>query len=162
MSPDLRRLRIGEVLLALAGVVLLVAVFLPWYEPSLTGWEALGVIDVILALVAACAISVTVATAFFRVAAVPIALDAVATWLGLVALVLVLIRVIDLPDGATGREPGLWLALAGAAGIFAGGALAMRDERLSPEGRYTDATGRPIPKPPDTEPLPAPPPGAAS
>jgi hypothetical protein len=93
---------------------------------------------------------------------VPIALDAIITWLGLLVLLLVLVRVLDLPDGATGREAGLWLALAGAAGIFAGGALAMRDERLSPEGRYTDATGRPIPKPPGTEPLPAPPPGAAS
>ena len=57
------------------------------------------------------------------------------------ALVLVLVRVLDLPDGATGREPGLWLALAGAAGIFAGGGVSMRDERLSPEGSYTDATG---------------------
>ena len=46
---------------------------------SLTGWEALGVNDVILALIAACAISVTVATAFMRVAAVPIALDAIVT-----------------------------------------------------------------------------------
>ena len=34
----------------------------------------------------------------------------------------------------------------------------MRDERLSPAGRYTDATGRPVPKPPEIEPLPAPPP----
>ena len=38
----------------------------------------------------------------------------------------------------------------------------MRDERLSPAGSYTDATGRPVPKPPEIEPLPAPPPGAAS
>ena len=159
---DLRRLRVGEVVLALAGVVLLASLFLPWYEPSLTGWEALGVIDVIVALVAASAISVAVATAFFRVAAVPIALDAIITWLGLLVLLLVLVRVLDLPDGATGREPGLWLALTAAAGIFAGGAVAMRDERLSLEGPYTDPTGRPVPKPPDVEPLPAPPPGAAS
>jgi hypothetical protein len=78
------------------------------------------------------------------------------------ALVLVLVRVLDLPDGATAREVGLWLALAGAAGIFAGGAVAMRDERLSPEGHYTDATGRPVPKPPDVEPLPAPPRSSAT
>ena len=162
LSMDVRRLRAGEVLLALSGIALLVALFLPWYEPSLTGWEALGVVDVILALVAACAVSVTVATTVFRVAAVPIALDAIITLFGLVALVLVLIRVLDVPDGAGGREAGLWVALAAAAGVAASGALSMRDERLSPPGSYTDATGRPVPKPPEVEPLPAPPRGSAT
>lgn len=173
---DLRRLRAGEVLLAASGVALFVALFLPWYETGiegayfnrsvgsvdlqLTGWEALGVIDVVLALLAACALSVAVVTAVQRVAAVPIALDAMATLLGLVALVLVAVRVLDLPDGATGREAGLWLALGGAAGILVGGPVAMRDERLSPEGRYTDATGRPVPKPPEIEARPAPPRGS--
>jgi hypothetical protein len=159
---DPRRLRIGEVLLALAGILLLVALFLPWYEPSVSGWEALAVIDVILALVAACAVSVTVATAFYRVAAVPIALDAMITIFGLVALILMLVRVIDLPDAATGREAGLWVALVAVAGIVASGAIAMRDERLSPPGRYTDATGRPAPRPPNVEPRPAPPRSSAT
>ncbi len=154
-------------MLAAAGVALLVSLFLPWYgesggSGSLSGWEALAVNDVILALIAACAISVTVATTIMRVAAVPIALDAIAALFGLLALLLVLIRVLDLPDGAAGREVGLWIALAGAAGVFVGGGLSMRDERLSPAGSYTDATGRPVPKPPEIEPFPAPPPGAAS
>ncbi len=163
---DLRRLRVGEIVLAAGGAVLIVSLFLPWYDTagdaSASGFEALGAIDVILALVAACAISVTVATTVMRVAAVPIALDALATLLGLPALVLVLVRVLDLPEVATGREFGVWVALAGAAGIVVGGALAMRDERLSPPGRYVDATGRPVPKPPEIEALPAPPPGSAS
>jgi hypothetical protein len=159
---DPRRLRVGEVLLALSGIVLLVALFLPWYGPDLSGWEALGVIDVILALVAACAISVSAATAFFRVAAVPIALDALITLLGLVALVLALFRVLDLPDGATGREAGLWTALAAAAGVVVAGALSMRDERPAAPGKYNDATGRPVPRPPEPEPLPAPPRGTTS
>ena len=47
---DLRRLRAGELLLALAGVALLAALFLPWYGDeasgnTLTGWEALQVRD---------------------------------------------------------------------------------------------------------------------
>jgi hypothetical protein len=159
---DARRLRVGEIVLAAAGVALLVSLFLDWYGGTGTGWESLRVIDLILALIAACAVSVTVATAAMRAAAVPIALDGIITLLGLIALVLVLIRVIDLPDGATGRDAGLWIALAAAAGIVAGGALAMRDERLSPPGRYTDATGRPVPKPPEIEPLPAPPRGSPS
>ncbi|MBN1528184.1 MAG: hypothetical protein JW895_03935 [Thermoleophilaceae bacterium] len=159
---DPRRLRLGEVLLAASGVALLVALFLPWYGPDLTGWEALGVVDVILALVAACAISVTLATAFFRVAAVPIALDALVTLFGLVALLLMLFRVLDVPGEASGREAGLWVALAAAAGVVVSGCLAMRDERLAAPGRYNDATGRPVPKPPDPEPLRAPPPGTTS
>jgi hypothetical protein len=151
-----------------AALALIVSLFLPWYgasgtaDDTLTAWDALGVIDVILALIAAFAISVTIAAAVMRVAAVPIALEAIATLFGLVALLLVLIRVLDLPDGATGREAGVWIALVGAAGIFAGAGVAMRDERLSPAGRHTDATGRPVPKPPEIEPMPAPPPGAAS
>jgi len=154
--------------LAAGGAALIVSLFLPWYERaggaagSLSGWEALGVIDVILALIAACAVSVTIATAVMRVAAVPIALDALATWLAILAVVLVLIRVLDLPDGAAGRDLGLWLALAAAAGILVGSAVSMRDERLSPPGRYTDASGRPVPKPAEIEPLPAPPRGSAS
>jgi hypothetical protein len=165
---DLRRLRTGEIALAAAGLALMVSLFLPWYETSagaggsLSGWEALGVIDVVLALVAACAVSVTIATAVMRVAAVPIALEALATLMGLLGLLLVVIRVLDLPDGAGGRDAGLWLALAGAAGILVSAAVSMRDERLSPAGRYTDASGLPVPKPPEIEPLPAPPRGTAS
>ena len=155
-------------MLAAAGLGLMVSLFLPWYGSSagaggtLSAWEALGVIDVVLALIAACAVLVTIATTVMRVAAVPIALDALATLLGLLALLLVLIRVLDLPDGAAGRDAGVWLALAGAAGIFVGGGVSMRDERLSPAGRYTDASGLPVPKPPEIEPLPAPPRGTAS
>ncbi len=48
-------------------------------------------------------------------AAGPIALDALVTLLGLIGLVLMLFRVLSLPDEATGREIGLWLALAGTA-----------------------------------------------
>jgi hypothetical protein len=158
---DVRRLRLGEVLLAVSGAVLFAALFLPWYGPSLSGWEALGVIDVILALVAACAVSVTVSTAFFKVAAMPIALDALVTLIGLIGLLLMLFRVLDLPDGASGREAGLWVALAATAGVVVAGCLSMRDERLAAPGKYNDATGRPIPRPPDPEPLPVPPRGTS-
>jgi hypothetical protein len=41
----------------------------------------------------------------------------------------VLFRVLDLPDGASGREWALWLGLAGAVGIVAGAVIAMREER---------------------------------
>jgi hypothetical protein len=159
---DLRRLRAGEVLLSVAGAALLAALFLPWYGSestggTLTGWEAFSVLDLVLVLAAAAALSVGVVTASQRVPAVPIALDALVKLVGLVALVLVALRAVFLPDGAEGREAGLWIALAGAAGIVVSGAVAMRDERLSPPERPTDVTGRPIPDRPVLEPRPAPP-----
>jgi hypothetical protein len=159
---DLRRLRAGEILLALSGLLLLVSLFLPWYETAgeeLSGWDALGVVDVLLALIALSAISVLVATAWMRVAAVPIALDALVTLMGLIGLVLMAFRVLSLPDDATGREIGLWLALAGTLGIVVSATISMRDERLSPAGSYTDATGRPVAAPPEIQLLPAPPRG---
>jgi hypothetical protein len=153
---DLRRLRAGEWIAALSGVALLLSLFLPWYGDGASGWEALAVIDIALALVAAFAVGLFLITASQPVPAVPIALSAVVTLAGLIGLVLVLIRLAFLPGAAEGREWGLWLGLAGAIGIAAGGWLAVRDERASPLGRHTDLTGRPVPPPPETEPLPAP------
>jgi hypothetical protein len=157
---DLRRLRAGEWVAALSGIVLLVSLFLPWYGAGeggeASGWEALAAIDIVLALVAAFGVSLLVITASQRVPAVPIALSAVVTSAGLIGLVLALIRLASVPDGLDGREPGVWLGLLGTIGIVAGGWLAMRDERLSPEGRHTDLTGRPTQAPPEVERIPAP------
>jgi hypothetical protein len=156
---DLRRLRAGEWIAALSGVVLLVSLFLPWYgvgRDDASGWEALAAVDIALALVAAFAVSLLVVTAAQPVPAVPVALSAILTPVGLIGVVLVLIRLANLPDGFDGRELGVWLGLAGAIGTVAGGAVAMSDERPSPEGSHTDLTGRPAPPPPEIEPLQAP------
>ena len=157
---DLRRLRAGEWVAALSGVVLFVSLFLPWYGAGADGdasaWEALAAVDIALALVAAFGVGLLVITASQRVPAVPIALSAVVTFAGLIGVVLALIRLASVPDGLDGREPGVWLGLVGTIGIVAGSWLAMHDERLSPEGRHTDLTGRPTSPPPEIERIPAP------
>jgi hypothetical protein len=157
---DLRRLRSGEWIAALSGVVLLVSLFLPWYGAGpagdASGWEALAAVDIALALVAAFAVSLLLVTASQRVPAVPIALAAIVTLVGLIGVVLVLIRLANVPDGLEGRELGVWTGLLAAVGIVGGGCLSMRDERLSPEGAHTDLTGRPAPAPPEIERIPAP------
>ena len=66
-------------------------------------------------------------------------------------MVLVLIRVLNLPGEADGREVGLWLGLIATLGIIAGGLVGMRDERRSPQGRHTDVTGVPVSSPREIE-----------
>lgn len=154
---DLRRLRAGEWVAAASGVALLVSLFLPWYGPgNASGWESLAAIDILLAFVAAAGVLLAIATATQDVPAVPIALSALVAFAGLAGVLLVLFRVIDLPGATTGREWALWLGLAGAGGIAVGGAVAMRDERLSPPGGHTDLTGKPVPPPPELDAISAP------
>lgn len=149
---------------AVAGVILLAALFQPWYgTPNATAWEAFSVIDLVLAAVAVFAIALLFVTAAQKVPTVPIALDAALALAGLLALVLVLLRVASLPDGADSREWGLWQGLIGVLGINVAAWVAMRDQRLSQPGRQTDLSGKPIAEPQDVELLPAPDPrGTAS
>ncbi len=157
---DLRRLGRGEWTASVAGIALLVSLFSPWYEgggEDLSAWRTLAVIDVLLALIAAFAVLVWIVTATQRVAALPLILDGLLTFAGLLGVALVLIRVLALPDAASGRGWALWLGLAGTLGIVVGALLAMRDERLSKPGRPTDATGRPTPPPEPLPTIPAPP-----
>jgi hypothetical protein len=159
---DLRRLRVGEWIAALAGLGLLVSLFLPWYgEPDATAWEALAVNDLLLAVIALFAVALLFVTAMQPVPAVPIFQDALVALAGLVASVLVLFRVGFLPEGADSREAGLWLGLVAALGVAAGGWVSMRDQRLSRPGRPTDLSGRPVAEPAEVEVLPPPGPRSA-
>jgi hypothetical protein len=159
---DLRRLRVGEWVLALSGVALLVSLFLPWYErgeSGVSGWESFAVIDVLLAAVAAFALVAVVTAATQPTTALPISFESLTVIFGLVASVLALVRVLDVPDlGAPGygTAAGAYLGLAGSVGLAAGALVAIRDERLSPPGKTTDMTGRPVPPPPEIEAIPPP------
>jgi hypothetical protein len=157
---DLRRLRAGEWITAIAGIVLLASLFAPWYGAddveATSGFGALALLDIVLALVAAGAVALWFITAAQPLPAVPLAVNVLVCLSGLLAALLVLFRVIDLPGDATAREWGLWLGLAGALGIVVGSLIAMRDERVSRPGRPTDLSGRPVPPPAEIEAIPAP------
>ena len=157
---DLRRLRVGEWITAISGVVLLVSLFAPWYAadelPATSGFESLALLDIVLALVAAGAVALWIITAAQQLPAVPLAVNVLLCLAGLLAVVLVLIRTLDLPGDASSREWGLWLGVAGALGIVVGSLIAMRDERHSRPGRPTDLSGRPSPPPAEIEAIPAP------
>jgi hypothetical protein len=129
---DPKRLSAGEWVAAGGAVLLLVALFLPWYgagSADATGWESLTVVDILLALLAAGALVATAVTARGHGDAVPVAFTVLTGLAGLVALLLVAWRVIDpTPAGDVSREVGAWLALIGAAGMAVGGWFGMSDE----------------------------------
>jgi hypothetical protein len=189
---DLRRLHLGDWLLGAFGVVLLVALFLPWYElgeglvaappdaldAHASAWDAFTVLDVLLAVGALSAIAVVLVTAAHSTPAVPLTMESLIALFALLLLVLVVFRLADPPDVSflestaspaahervedVDLAAGAWLGLAGVLGIFVGGLLAMRDERRSPAGGHTDLTGVPVESPPEIETLPAPRPEAGS
>jgi len=156
---DLRRLRVGEWAVAVSALVLLVSLFLPWYERSdgtgLSAWEALAVLDVLLALTAAAGLALWVTTATQKTVAVPLALNSMLAPVTVVVLLLALFRLADVPldDGA--RAVGVWLGILAMFAFTGGTFVALRDERLSKPGKPTDVTGRPA-QPPRIEPLPPP------
>jgi hypothetical protein len=125
---NVRWLKPGDWLAGLGGLALLVSLFLTWYSVTggsreLTGWQSFSIIDVLLALAALLGIALAVTTATRRTPAVPVALGVIAGPVGVLATVLVLIRLLDPPG------PGVWLALAGAAAVAAGAWWSIGDER---------------------------------
>jgi hypothetical protein len=170
---DLRRLRAGEWILGIGSVLLLLSLFLTWYEGknvevrsfetlgdySLTGFEAFTAIDLILAGGALLGLALVVACAMQRVSAVSIAGSSVVALVSAGLLVLVVFRVAWIPDfdveGATffdvSRSTGIWVALAGCVGMLGGSLASMRDERITGDTRSVD--------PATIETLPAPQPG---
>jgi hypothetical protein len=189
---DFRRLRAGEWVMGAAGLVLLIALFLPWYElgegivfgpPDVldahaSAWDAFTALDVLLALGALAAIAVVAVTATQATPALPLALESLVALFALILLLLVVFRLADPPDltflESTGGRPtrvqvedidraaGAWLGLAAVLGIFIGGLVAMRDERRSRAGRPTDLSGAPVRSAREIETLPAPRPEAGS
>jgi protein-S-isoprenylcysteine O-methyltransferase Ste14 len=139
---DLRRLRPAEWLLGAAAIVLLVALFLPWFAvrpsagaSSYSGWQALSLVDILLFLCAAVALLAVLLQATQRSPALPVISSVCSTWAGLLAVGLVVAKLIDhpelggLPDAIVATRGGIWLALLAAVGMVAGGWWAVADDR---------------------------------
>jgi hypothetical protein len=132
MRIDWRRLRPAEALAGVAGLVLAVSLFLPWFEFAGVredAWQALTVAEIPAALAALAALGLVLATVTQRSPAVPLAVAVVTAVLGLVSLIVVAVRAIALPAGATDRCYGLWLGLAGSLAVLIAAMLSLRDER---------------------------------
>ena len=118
-----RRIEAGPMLVGVGAILLLVSVFLDWYTPGVTGWDAFEVLDLALvgaalaALVAAVGILLPDSSAIER------------RWLPVIvglALVIVVSQILDPPPGVDGDpDTGAWLALAAAVVLSAGAALSV-------------------------------------
>ncbi len=122
--------RPGELVGALGGLGLLVALFLPWYsvsEDNVTAWQAFSVTDIVLAAAAVVGMSVAACVLLRISVSYPVAGSSVAAGFGALAVILIVIRLINPPgEGDVGIEIGAWLGLVAAIAITVGGYKGMQ------------------------------------
>ncbi len=132
----------GSVLAGVSGLVLALALFLPWYgvdapgvSRSASAWQTLELID--LALLAVGLVALGWASALATGALAPSAAAAAgAAVAGVVGVTLIVFRIVDLPTPVVparleglldyGLRPGIFIALVASGGVTAGGLLALR------------------------------------
>jgi hypothetical protein len=69
---------------------------------------------------------------------VPLAVAGMGAWAAVVAIILVLIRMVDVPADGLGLEYGVPVALLAAIGLFTGAWRSLGDERIRmPDGRWS-------------------------
>jgi hypothetical protein len=140
---DARRLSRGDWVAAIAGVVMLVALFLPWYsvgDRRLNAWQAMAVDDVILAVAALLAIAAAFVVGLRRLSSLSVAATSLAVLPAVVGLVVTGYRLISpAPAGDASLDIGAWLALVATIGIAVGGWKGATDEGPA---RRNPAAGR--------------------
>jgi len=132
-----RRIEAGPVLVALGALLLLVSIFLDWYEPGVTAWEAFEFLDLLLAVLAIAALAA--AAGAMR----PEATVVERHWLPAIAAAITVVvasQILDRPPSVDGDPAtGAWLAL-GAALLMCLGTLLTLGRvsfALTVEGRDT-------------------------
>jgi hypothetical protein len=115
------RINAGGLVAAVGAILLLVSLFLDWFDPGLTAWDAFEIVDLLLALIALAAIAAAASSLDARL---PLE-DRLLLPLGGAATLLVVHALIDHPPAAAGLDPveGAWLALAGSLLLLIGGLL---------------------------------------
>lgn len=118
-----RQIALGPVVAGAAALVLLVSLFLDWYEPGVSAWTVFEVLDLLLAVLALA--SLGMAAQALGVGAPGVRLPARALLaVAAVALVIVVSQLVNHPPlTGRGEEVGIWLALGAALVLVAGAAL---------------------------------------
>jgi hypothetical protein len=119
------RIDTGAIAVAAGAIVLVVSLFLHWFQPALTGWDSFEVLDLLLAVLALLCLAAVLPGITGRPSAGAGVPPEWLPWLGLAALLIVVEALIDHPPAAGGRSVagGAWVALAGAALMGLGGLL---------------------------------------
>jgi hypothetical protein len=139
---ELRRLSRGDWVAAVAGVVMLVSLFLPWYSldgENLTAWQAMAVDDVILALAAVLAIAAAFIVGLPRVSSLSVAATSLAILPAAVGLVLTIYRLVSpAPPVDVSLRFGAWLGLAATIAITVGVWTGASDEGQARRSREAE------------------------
>lgn len=124
-----RRIDAGEVLAAVGGTLVFVALFLDWFAGR-SGWEAFEALDLVIAVLALVAVGAVVAS-IAGSSSGPSARTL--PWVGLAMIAVVAVQLVEPPPVFAGgdpeRETGAWLALGGSVLVLLGGIL--RAARIS-------------------------------
>jgi hypothetical protein len=127
---------VGPVLAAIGAILLIVSLFLDWYE-GITGYTVFEFLDLLLtALAAVTLVALVDAIGLIRSGMRP----GVPLIVSTLALVIVLTQVVNDPPAVAGsrsiaQDTGIWLALAGAALMVAGAVLATARIAIAVEPR---------------------------
>jgi hypothetical protein len=147
MTARPRRLSAGALVAAVGAILLLVSLFLEWFDPGVTAWTVFEIVDLVLAAAALAAL-LAFASSFGVRAPVD---DRVLLPLGATAAVLVVAALLNHPPAALGADPraGAWLGLAGGLLMLLGGVLseARVSLTLDVQGRSPRAATPPPPPP---------------
>src|SRR3954452_13781137 len=128
-------MRKAEPIAGLGALILLLSLFLRWNAHE-TGWQAMSVIDIVLALLALLALAVPVTSVATKGPAKAIGTALLAAAFVWPAIVLVAVKLLSDSDS------GAWLALAGAILAWAGSWFSLKDEATP------GAAGPDVPRPP--------------
>jgi hypothetical protein len=166
VNADTSRLRFGDVIAALSGVVLIIALFLPWFRvtgetPELAGgetrehsaWAAMALIDKLLLIAAVVAIGLAVLRVVGTPARWSVSPELVALIVSVFAVLLVLFRLARVPSGlfpdvpelSVTREIGIFVALAATLGMTLGSWLSWRGEGKPTVGAAARGRTQPVP-----------------
>jgi hypothetical protein len=131
-----RPMDLGRAVLFAGSALLLISLFVEWYDVGLTGWEVFETLDLVLAALAVGGMVASVRP------------DLLPPWSGLAlpgaAVVIVVVQLVNHPPAAIGADPssGAWIALAASFLMGAGSALSLSAISVTVQVRERDVRRR--------------------